>query len=476
MLFNTVQFLFFFLIVHFVFWHLPPNRRRIWLFISSIFFYGFWSVPFLVHFLLVVVINYIFAAILLHNKQKWILALALIINLVNLFFFKYTNSFLTYGYEWFGLKAALELKTGLGIILPLAISFYTFQIIAFLVDVYRGELKEVEFIRYATFILFFPQLIAGPIMRHRDFYYQMDEPRGSWEKTRDGLMLVVQGVIKKVLIADAISVLIDPVWADPSSYSYATIWLVMFAFSAQIYSDFSGYTDMARGQAKMLGYDIPENFYAPFFAASFAGIWRNWHVTLSTWLRDYLYIPLGGNRVAPWRMKFNLVVVMSLGGLWHGDTINFFLWGFALGVMMIVERYIGMGKKPTSWKTAIPRWALVHLGWITGAIFFRLHDFSDAVKAWSVILSLHDGQTLKEFGHVIQLTMAAYGFQLIRLVIDAGRSEEEEKGTLLHRAGEWITNIYDRHGNVIVVLLTVVVFYLTARIEQAVEQFIYFQF
>ncbi len=457
MLFHSLSFLLFFIIVHQVFWRIPNEYRKVWLLLSSVVFYGFWSIPFLFHFIAIVVISYALINMLLKERRRWVFVLALGLNLANLIFFKYTNSWLTYIYEWFGQQWAFELKQDLGILLPLAISFYTFQIIAFIVDVWRGEVQEVSPLRFAVFIMFFPQLIAGPIMRHQDFLYQMDEPNQNGRDTKDGMGLILLGIAKKVLISDQIAYYINPVWANPDSYDALTLFLTVVGFSLQIYGDFSGYTDMARGLAKLLGYNIPENFYYPFLSTTFAELWRRWHVTLSSWLRDYLYIPLGGSHVSNTRYYINMIIVMSLGGIWHGDTYNFFFWGFSQGLFLGVEKFLGFSRR-TEKVYALPfRWAIVMAGWIVGAVFFRAHDLNSAISFFSGMV-LDSGERLDAITNLIDLIAAGMLFQVAQYYYPRFRD----------RLIPWM--------NIIVPLFAVILFYLVIRIERPAGEFIYFQF
>ncbi len=460
MLFPTVHFLLFFLVVHQVFWRLPSRYRKEWLLLASLFFYGYWSLPFLLHFVAMVLVSYLVVRLLKIKRNIWILWSGVGLNLLNLFFFKYTNSFLGYLAEFGGVREALVWREELGIILPLAISFYTFQIIAFLVDVWRGEIKEISLTRFAVFILFFPQLIAGPIMRHGDFLPQLDQAHLREQDTFQGIYLFILGVIKKMFIADPMALLIDPVWSNPGQYDALSLWVAIFGFTAQVYADFSGYTDMARGLARLLGYDIPENFYFPFLSTSFSQLWNRWHVTLSSWLRDYLYIPLGGNRVGIFRHYFNLMVVMSLGGLWHGNTYNYFIWGFSQGVLLSFERFLGMRSPARHWYTALPRNFLVMAGWLFGLIFFRSSGLQDAGRVLSGLWGFTEEAALrlKEWEQVLPLVAGVWGIQFL---------QKYQRNYL---------PFLDRHRRWIVPLAVLVLFYLLVRMEKRTEQFIYFQF
>lgn len=271
------------------------------------------------------------------KRKKRILSFTVVVLLLNLAVFKYAEFFLNFLVD-FGVPAE-ALPNAKGIFLPLAISFYTFQIIAFSVDVYRGTITNRPTAKsYFLFILFFPQLIAGPIMRSTDFLDQ--KPFLNSRRVYDGGWFIIGGLIKKVLLADPMGSLISPVFANPTAYSAASILLAGMSFSLQVYCDFSGYTDMARGSALLLGYKIPENFLAPFFSLSARELWQRWHITLTTWLRDYIYIPLGGNRVSVARNYFNQFATFALGGLWHGADYTYIAWGSMWGLLLAVERFV----------------------------------------------------------------------------------------------------------------------------------------
>lgn len=433
-----------------------PFYRKHWLLAASIVFYGFWDLRFLIHFLTIIGINYLFIRSLIRNKNKKMLFSALAFNFLNLFIFKYLNSMFQYFFQITDLRIVPE---NFNFILPLAISFYTFQIIAFIVDVWRNEIEETDLLDFSLFILFFPQLIAGPIMRHQDFMPQLDRPVLNMENTQNGIMLYLVGAAKKILIADPVSEIISPVWHNPGQYDSLSLLAAVLGFSAQVYADFSGYTDMARGCARMLGYNIPENFLSPYLARSFADLWKRWHITLSTWLRDYLYIPLGGSRTSVIKNSANLIIVMSLGGIWHGNTYNFFLWGFFSGLFLIAERLTGFSRLfPGSKIFLLFRIFIVQIGWLIGVVFFRSANFTDASNVFKGILLPQGSETLPKSSLVFQLFIWVIIFQLIK-----------EKRHIF-------SGMYLKYRHIIVPALAVVLFFLAVQIEKKTEQFIYFQF
>lgn len=275
------------------------------------------------------------------RAKKGFLLLSLCGNLSVLGFFKYYGFFLQSAnalFSAFGLHSALP---ALNVVLPVGISFYTFQSLSYTIDVYRGVISpERSFWRYALFLSFFPQLVAGPIVPAKEFLPQLDRWL-SWEEFpfRAGLVLLVVGVWKKAVLADHIAVLPDILFQNPVFVSSTFAWIGVFAYALQIYFDFSGYTDIAIGSALLLGFRLTENFRMPYLASSFSDFWRRWHISLSSWLKNYLYIPLGGNRNGEVRTYFNLFVTMLLGGLWHGASWNFVIWGGIHGALLALEKF-----------------------------------------------------------------------------------------------------------------------------------------
>lgn len=388
MIFTSTLFLLFFLCVYIIYWSYNGKSYREWVIvIASLIFYATWSVPFLFHLLGILYINYLAIQSLFKKKSIFILRTIVILDLINLGIFKYFYFFTDNFYAWTG-WGFLDQKTfGFQIILPLAISFYTFQIIAFVVDVYRGKIIEnCSLFRFVLFILFFPQLVAGPIMRHQDFFPILDKVKIKPSYIYTGLYLLGLGIAKKILVADNIAALIDPVYRNPSEYDGNSLFWAAQGFTWQVYCDFSGYTDIARGCAFLLGFNIPVNFRAPFFGQNVQDLWRRWHVTLATWLRDYIYIPLGGSRTSEPRVYLNLITTFTLGGLWHGASWTYVVWGFWHGFWLVIDRLlekIGVPKLPEKgfiwW---FVRAFFVYSIFMIGAVFFRAQSISDA---WYVL-------------------------------------------------------------------------------------------
>src|SRR3954470_15036641 len=267
-------------------------------------------------------------------RKHW-LVLSLVTNLGLLAYFKYADFFVGTIASLLGVETAL-LSPGL----PIGISFFTFKTLSYTIDVYRRELPACRSPwRYALFVSFFPELVAGPIVRASIFLPQLERTlEWSWRRFRPGMEMILLGLTKKLVIANRLAVFVDPVFGSPAQFSSGTVLSAVIAYSLQIYCDFSGYSDIAIGVARIIGFDLPENFDMPYAATSITEFWRRWHITLSQWLRDYLYIPLGGNRKGSARMYANLMITMLLGGLWHGASWNFVIWGGLHGLGLVVNR------------------------------------------------------------------------------------------------------------------------------------------
>ena len=355
MLFTTLTFLLFFAVLYLVYWSVTGRARLYLMLIASIAFYATWSIAFAIHFLAIVAINYAFMRALMKptdsdRRRRTLLLSAVTLNFANLFLFKYFYLLLVFLHDLTGANAFereifnnwLFQHTGYdSLVLPLAISFYTFQLTAYIVDVYRGKITDrASPLEFFVFILFFPQLVAGPIMRHPDFMPQLTRIQPDHGRMERGVWLVLLGLIKKVLIADNATTAINVIFQNPDQFDWSSNLVAIFGYSMRVYCDFSGYTDMARGLGLLLGLELPENFHAPFLSTSMRDMWQRWHVTLATWLRDYLYIPLGGSRTGPVRSYINLIITFTLGGLWHGANYTFVLWGFYHGVLLAGERLL----------------------------------------------------------------------------------------------------------------------------------------
>ncbi|TGK78250.1 MBOAT family protein [Leptospira noumeaensis] len=378
MKFTSLGFLLFFVIVYCLHWIFRGRLRLGFLFLASLAFYAAWSIPFAFHFLAIVVLNHFFNKQILKNKSSYWYPISLFVNFGNLFLFKYFyflwgTLFQITGSFFFApesIQTFLNSQFGVdSITLPLAISFYTFQMVAYTIDIKRGNAEEnPSFLKYALFIFFFPQLVAGPIVRHGEFFYQLEVWNAKKEQLFEGYYLVFLGLFKKVVLADNLSPVIEPVFQNPNQYDGVTNLIAIFGYAARVFCDFSGYTDLARGLGKLLGINLPENFHAPYLSTSVRELWTRWHMTLATWIKDYIYFPLGGSRVSEYRGYFNLIVTFTLAGFWHGANFTFVIWGFLHGFMLSLERKIELIRKPDK-TIQIPRWKKIS-GFVYTFLFF----------------------------------------------------------------------------------------------------------
>ena len=410
MIFTELSFLAFFALVFGVYWCLTSHRaRKLWLLAASYFFYGAWDWRFLSLIVGSTALDYLVGLRLEGNddersRKRWI-ALSVVANLGLLGVFKYANFFLDSAIR---LANALGFEASphvLGIVLPVGISFYTFQTMSYSLDVYRRELRAVrDPLDFALFVTFFPQLVAGPIVRAIDFLPQLERVR-LWRdvRVRACATLFLVGYVKKACIGDNVAELVDPYFKDPALYDALSAWIAVLFYAVQIYCDFSGYSDMAIATAGLFGYELRLNFDFPYFAASIRDFWRRWHMSLSSWLRDYLYIPLGGGRGSRLYQYRNLMLTMLLGGLWHGAGWNFVIWGALHGAALVAHREwerrelrmpAALGLVATFW------WVL--LAWI----FFRAPSFDGALVTVRSFM-LFQAEGARSFGVWPLVTFAA---------------------------------------------------------------------
>ncbi|MCO7538110.1 MULTISPECIES: MBOAT family O-acyltransferase [Pseudomonas] len=388
MIFSSTVFILLYLpIVFFVYFGLNKLRLisagKLWLVAASVFFYGYWSVDYIPLLLGSIVFNFIVGCAVSPDvkglripvSRKLLLVMSISINIALLGYFKYANFLLD------NVNLALGSDYNLAeIVLPLGISFYTFTQIAFLVDSYRGEAKEYDFVNYALFVTFFPHLIAGPILHHKEMMGQF-KSKWTWSVRYKnifmGLLIFSIGLFKKVMIADTFAFWADLGFTPGASHDFFSSWATSLSYTFQLYFDFSGYCDMAIGAALLFNIWLPINFNSPYKSLDIQDFWRRWHMTLSRYLRDYLYIPLGGNRCSSARVYFNLMATFVLGGLWHGASWMFVIWGALHGGALIIHRFwkqIGMSMpKPLAW---IVTFTFVNVTWV----FFRATSISDAVS------------------------------------------------------------------------------------------------
>ena len=373
MLFSSIPFLFYFLpCVLLVYFVVPQKGRNAVLLAASLFFYGWGEPKFLLFMVFAIVQGYVFARLIARGRgKKLFLALSLVLSFALLAYCKYADFFL----ENFNAVTGLSLPL-LKIALPIGISFYTFQIASYEIDVYRGDVAaQRNFIDFAAYVAMFPQLIAGPIVRYRDIAPQLKERTHSLEAAASGASRFAVGLAKKVLIANVLAQLISAYKAS-AEQTVLYAWLYAIAFTLQIYFDFSGYSDMAIGLGRIFGFTFPENFAYPYISKSITEFWRRWHISLGTWFRDYLYIPLGGSRCSRARHIFNILVVWMATGFWHGAAWNFIFWGLVYAVLLIAEKFFLL---PALKKGSVLPHIYVLLAVTLGFVLFDASSVSDAL-------------------------------------------------------------------------------------------------
>jgi alginate O-acetyltransferase complex protein AlgI len=402
MIFTEFRFFIFFAIVFCVYWALRSNLwRKVWILSVSYLFYGAWDWRFLLLIVGSSVMDY-FVGLNMSKaespktRRSWLMV-SLIVNLSVLGFFKYANFFTDSAvglFSWLGLPVN---SVTLNILLPVGISFYTFQTLSYSIDVYAGRIKPAKsLLDLTTFVAFFPQLVAGPIVRASDFLPQLDVARSfSQVNVRACLTLFMVGFFKKACVSDNLAPVVDRYFAAPETYDAISGWIGVLSYTTQIYCDFSGYSDMAIACAGLLGYELCENFNFPYFASSITDFWRRWHISLSTWLKDYLYIPMGGNRGGQLFTYRNLMLTMLLGGLWHGAAWTFVAWGAMHGGALVIHKewgnwmrrlsvkegaLIAEGKETARVKKVSPWAVLFTFYWICITwVFFRADSFATAM-------------------------------------------------------------------------------------------------
>ncbi|MCA8919356.1 MAG: MBOAT family protein [Planctomycetes bacterium] len=473
MLFTSPVFILFFLIV-FLFSRLPLNwsLRKSLLLVASYFFYASWNPPFVILLWVSTLIDYAVALKLGRTESKHarkaLLGVSIFVNLGILCAFKYANFMSESFADFVGLAGWNVQYTTWSIVLPLGISFYTFQTMSYTIDVYRNKLKPTRnLLDFALYVTFFPQLVAGPIVRATDFLWQLKEPRRATSpQVYWGVLLFILGLFKKAFLADAVfAPIADVVYATGATPSALQAWVGTYAFAGQIYCDFSGYTDMAIACALILGFRLPDNFRAPYGAIGFSDFWRRWHISLSSWLRDYLYVPLGGNRKGRFRTRLNLLVTMLLGGLWHGAAWTFVAWGALHGVYLGAERVVRRFVPERFGASRLAKALLVLLTFhfvCFGWILFRAETFSDAASLISVMSGLQQSIGLPSFSRwdagLVMLAMG--GLVVIHSLCRERRVED------LSAQASWLVTAG---------VASVMLFLAVTAGDRGVE-FIYFQF
>lgn len=396
MIFNTIEFVIFLLVVFVLYWRFfskNSTSQNTLLLIAGYFFYSWWSWKFLLLFVGTSLIDFYAAQKIEQNedpkKRKLFLGLSLSGNLFVLGFFKYYNFFVT---EFANLFSLNPENLTLNIILPLGISFYTFQAMAYTIDVYRKTNKaETNLLTYLVYSSFFPQMLSGPIERANRLMGQFRvKHEFSYAQATKGLELILFGYLKKVVLADNLAVIADKGFSMPDNYHGLDICIAVLCFTFQIYCDFSGYTDIARGVARLFGFELIKNFNNPYFAENINDFWRRRHISLSTWFRDYLYIPLGGNKKGKFRTTFNIILVFAVSGLWHGASRTFLAWGLYHGLLSALNRLLNI-------KIEFPKPVKIFITFLIvafGLIFFRAATMPDAYKVIGNLFSFGEGITI----------------------------------------------------------------------------------
>lgn len=442
------------------------NLKHTILLIASYVFYGWWDYRFCFLMLLLTAVAWFCARKIDQDKnRKLFVTIGVVFPLLILGFFKYFNFFVDSFISVFGIKSA----SALNIILPVGISFYTFQSMSYTIDVFRGIIKSHSFMDVALYVSFFPQLVAGPIVKASDFMPQLRSNHTlKIADLAQGAQIFAFGLFKKIVIADNLSVFVDDVFSKPLAFSSLTVILAVISYSIQIYCDFSGYSDMAIGVAKSFGYEFNANFNMPYISKNVTEFWKRWHISLSTWLQEYLYIPLGGNRKGTVRRYINLLLTMILGGLWHGANYTFVFWGLLHGVALCIHKLFmkaRKGKKATAVGSIISvlfTYAFVCICWV----FFRAENFSIAMDVLSRMFIWQDGITQIFLWSVFGIAVIAIAniFALVR----AKKTKSKEVN------GYYPVLDLNKVGSLVIFFLEILL--IIALAYTNANPFIYFQF
>jgi alginate O-acetyltransferase complex protein AlgI len=444
----------------------PKKLKNYILLLSSLIFYGWGEPKYILLILLSILLNYILGLVIEQNtgtrKAKFWLMLSVLFSLAMIGYFKYTDFFI----ENFNTLTGLSLPV-LKIALPMGISFYTFQILSYTIDVYYQRIKaQKNFVYFATYVVLFPQLIAGPIVRYIDIAAALEHRNHTVEKCHSGMRRFLFGLAKKVLVANSLGELCDRL-LNSNERTVLSYWIYAIAFTLQIYFDFSGYSDMAIGLGKLFAFDFLENFHYPYISKSITEFWRRWHISLSTWFRDYVYIPLGGNRVSKLRWLMNLLIVWILTGLWHGAAWNFILWGILFALLLINEKlWFGqiIAKLP---KFIAHGYVLFFV--VISFVLFDAPNIKEAIGRISSMLGMKD---IPVTGTQTLYNLRSYAGVLILAII--GSTPLIKTGIIRiqkNRIGNILLNIAE--PVVCIVLLLVITAYL---IDEAYNPFLYFRF
>jgi len=479
MLFNSIEFVVFFPAVFLLYFTTPHKWRWLLLLIASYIFYMSWKPEYILLILLSTFIDYFMGLKMgqepLKEKRRKFLYISLISNLGILFFFKYFN-FFSESVSGLTNLMGMEYSAPLfQVLLPVGISFYTFQTLSYSIDIYHGKISPEKHLgRFALFVSFFPQLVAGPIERSGNLLPQFREKKHfDYDRVMSGMRLAAWGLFKKVVIADRLAVFVNMIYNSPEDFHGLSILVATFFFAFQIYCDFSGYSDIAIGIARMMGFDLMKNFDRPYFSRSIGEFWRRWHISLSTWFRDYVYIPLGGNRVVKWRWHYNLFLTFLISGLWHGANWTFVIWGALHGVYLIMENLSKANFSKNGLFSVFPvflrkalqmalTFVLVCFAWI----FFRANSLSDAMLLIGQIFVWVPGELdwmwSPEYSYDLFIGWGALGILLLVQIFQEGRS-----------LGNWFAQ---QPGLLRWAMYLILVSIILNFGEFNQQQFIYFQF
>ena len=435
MLFNSLTFGIFLIITYVLYWTFfrkSVGYRNIFLLIASYFFYGWWNWRLLPLIAGISAVDY-FSGMSIRKKQergesgKGTLLIALLLNLGALCFFKYFNFFAASFAAAFGfLSGHGSGFNPLDIVLPVGISFYTFQGLSYVLDIYYKKTNPTKDpIAFFAFISFFPQLVAGPIERSRDLLPQFsDKKEFNYEEARWGLLMIAIGLFKKMVIADRLAVLVDSVYSEPAAHQGLPVVVAILFFAFQLYLDFSAYSQIAIGTARLFGFRLHDNFKRPYLAVSFKEFWKRWHITLTSWFMDYLYIPLGGNRKGKLRTILNVMIVFAVSGLWHGASWNFVIWGCINGLFLVLTSKV-FNMRPEGAFAKVISCLFVFLVWALSLVFFRAATFSDAMSVFSG-LGFSGAELMKTCGMgVVELRFSIV--LIVALVVLEVLSERSQK-------------------------------------------------
>lgn len=482
MFFNSLDFAIFFPVVFILYWIVSKNltTRNLLILVASYVFYGWWDWRFLSLIIISSLIDYFVGKKIYdtdsQRTKKQLLLVSLVVNLGFLLYFKYANFFIDTFVDSFALFGKeLEVST-LNIILPVGISFYTFQTLSYTIDIYREQLKPTTNpLAFFSFVAFFPQLVAGPIERASHLLPQFYKTyKFNYNQVKSGLLLMAFGLFKKMVIADRAAILVNQVYNNPSDYHGYEVVVATVLFAFQIYCDFSGYSDIAIGAARTMGFDLMKNFDSPYFSKSITEFWRRWHISLSTWFRDYVYIPLGGSRKGKYRTYFNLFAVFLISGLWHGAAMTFVIWGAIHGIIIVVEKALGGLRKkifikkghPLSYLIGLPiTFIIVCFAWV----FFRANSFMDAklivkqaLNSVPSVNSIYDlGLPKHEFKLLFIAILLLLLFEIIHKRFNALKTLNRMVLPI-----RWITYL--------LIVFSVLIFGIYG--EDTIQEFIYFQF